>query len=1203
MLRERFFRIKHFFSIFVFIVLISIASPTSVEAWSPADYPTYNFLLQTHGAGYEIRDEQLGFIKDISVDEYGNIYVLHSYDILGSDGAREVSIFDSDGNFVRKWGEIGLNLSELSDPISLSASQGKVYVVDSNYVKVFYSFGVFDNAFGGFGAGDSQLMNPSKIEVVGENVLVLESPLHRIKVFDLDGNYQLTIGGEGSGNGEFRWPTGMAFAGNGNLYVFDELNDRVQWFDSSYNYQGQWPVAGPRTSDSDLSVDSEGSVYVSKSSYLRKYSPAGVLLDTFGESGLRSNQISWTYSIENNSSGVLVADSIGKKILVYNLSGEYQKSIGYSAWGGPGQINYVEGIASDSEGNFYIAEGEPDDSTENYRIQKFSATGEFISQFGDWGDEDGYFKWVSGIDLDSEGNIYVSDCEKNIVQKFDNDGNFIRKFTGYDCPMDIEVSGDSSSGLIYVSEPHNDAIVIKRYDGTYLGYFSYSSGHSPLSNPLGLASKGSKLLIADQGNDRIVYALAHQYWGDIDDENIYEIYGNSRSPFNGISDVAFFNNGGDGWMLAVDTDNNRVQFGNLYYASSYIYPYWPIWTFGIAGDSLYQFNNPTKIAVSGDNFLVHDEGNGRLVAFAIDTTEPSVSLNALASEYYRSNFLLSGVASDAASSINAVQYQIGGINGVWKNCYSSDGSFNSKSESFNCLISGFETGENTIYVRASDIRDHVTSGGNIVHTTFVADNVSPTGSIVINDGAGITDSREIELDLTASDDVSGINHMILSENSEFVGSDWQAFSEEVLFRLSEGVEEKTVYVRFVDRAGNQSNIYFAKIMQNSPEIDEVVVKGVTTIPSGESTNQSSDGEEVSNDTTDKPTNDPETVKPSEKPVYEKVVVVNQIVNDRPLAVIERTLADIPISIGDSKAVSGVAITSAFVTASVAFLIGMSSPLLYLMQGAGTFFAFIKLKRGRTNGTTMVYNSFTKEPISGAIVRIYNDKGELVTTEITDIYGLIDTRIDSGRYKIVVGASGYSFPSKTLTSGNDGIYKNVYIGEFFDYDSINPLAVSIPLDSRELSSAKGALIKVRIILEKILSILPVVLIIIGLSFSIVTYVKENNSTNLVIVISYALLIAVYSYVSYMNKDKYGKVIDQDGRPVSGIVLTLTELEYGRVVAQRLTDKNGLYRFILQPGKYKLSVQDSRYKLVDDKVYVVGTGKDRLYINKKLVLSHK
>ena len=47
--------------------------------------------------------------------------------------------------------------------------------------------------------------------------------------------------------------------------------------------------------------------------------------------------------------------------------------------GGHGKLDWPEDLTIDSKGNIWIAD------TFNDRVQKFSATGEYLSQFGSWG--------------------------------------------------------------------------------------------------------------------------------------------------------------------------------------------------------------------------------------------------------------------------------------------------------------------------------------------------------------------------------------------------------------------------------------------------------------------------------------------------------------------------------------------------------------------------------------------------------------------------------------------------------------------------------------------------------------------------------------------------------------------------------------------------------------------------------------------------
>jgi DNA-binding beta-propeller fold protein YncE len=80
------------------------------------------------------------------------------------------------------------------------------------------------------------------------------------------------------------------------------------------------------------------------------------------------------------------------------------------------------GIAADKNGYVYIAD------SGNDRIQKYTADGEFVTQWGKLGSEPGEFNIPSDIALDTHGFIYVADSQNSRIQKFDTNGKFIAQW-------------------------------------------------------------------------------------------------------------------------------------------------------------------------------------------------------------------------------------------------------------------------------------------------------------------------------------------------------------------------------------------------------------------------------------------------------------------------------------------------------------------------------------------------------------------------------------------------------------------------------------------------------------------------------------------------------------------------------------------------------------------------------------------------------
>jgi hypothetical protein len=126
----------------------------------------------------------------------------------------------------------------------------------------------------------------------------------------------------------------------------------------------------------------------------------------------------------------------------------------------------------------------------------------------------------------------------------------------------------------------------------------------------------------------------------------------------------------------------------------------------------------------------------------------------------------------------------------------------------------------------------------------------------------------------------------------------------------------------------------------------------------------------------------------------------------------------------------------------------------------------------------VYDSVSKQPLDPAMVKLVSVvTGEVVETCITDMFGRYSFLTAPGRYKILVNKSNYGFPSQQITAGQDGIFSNLYHGEFFDLvgDS-DVITFNIPMDPVQADwnqQAKKQVIRFSPFLEHFLDTLVVI----------------------------------------------------------------------------------------------------------------------------------
>jgi hypothetical protein len=142
------------------------------------------------------------------------------------------------------------------------------------------------------------------------------------------------------------------------------------------------------------------------------------------------------------------------------------------------------------------------------------------------------------------------------------------------------------------------------------------------------------------------------------------------------------------------------------------------------------------------------------------------------------------------------------ISGVWQMSFSTSGTNWTKWIPFKNTHQ-FELpdidGEQLIYFR---VRDYANNNAEPVSDSIILDTKPPANlSIVINGGIMLTNIHYVILALNATDELSGVHKISLSDDS-VTWKDWRNYVNKIEYYLPPGDGEKTIYLRAIDEVGN-----------------------------------------------------------------------------------------------------------------------------------------------------------------------------------------------------------------------------------------------------------------------------------------------------------------------------------------------------------------------------------------------------------------
>jgi DNA-binding beta-propeller fold protein YncE len=270
----------------------------------------------------------------------------------------------------------------------------------------------------------------------------------------------------------------------------------------------------------------------------------------WGRKGVLNGDIVRPRAIAIDNQDRLFLVDMTARIQVYDLDGKYLGPTWITPDFSKGRPS---GLSIDRDGNLIVS----DSHYHCFRI--YTADGTELRKFGGTeGSEPGQFGYVSDVVQDADGNYFVSECGRNDrITKLDADGKLVKCWgkTGTE-PGEfshVRALAIGPDGLLYAADACNHRIQVFARDGTFVRSFG-GPGPDPgqLSYPYDLAfSPTGELYVVEYDNNRVQKFTA-------DGKSLGTWGGPGRAPGQLHNPWALAVDK-KGRVHVVDSENHRVQ--------------------------------------------------------------------------------------------------------------------------------------------------------------------------------------------------------------------------------------------------------------------------------------------------------------------------------------------------------------------------------------------------------------------------------------------------------------------------------------------------------------------------------------------------------------------------------------------------------------------------------------------------------------------
>ena len=214
-------------------------------------------------------------------------------------------------------------------------------------------------SFGTEGTKEGQFTNPYGVAITNDGC-ILVTDIHRLQKLTFDGICVQSVGSSMSGSGQLQFsnPRGTAVClTTGLVFVADSGNNRIQVFNSDLTYAHS--ITGDKCYGLpyDVSLDSDGCVYIAEwgNHCITKLTTTGQYIIRLGSVGSAPGQLLYPHSLTINNNLVYVSEYGNDRVSLFNTKGTFLHCFGKRG-SGEGEFCRPFGMTTDTFGNLYVSD-------------------------------------------------------------------------------------------------------------------------------------------------------------------------------------------------------------------------------------------------------------------------------------------------------------------------------------------------------------------------------------------------------------------------------------------------------------------------------------------------------------------------------------------------------------------------------------------------------------------------------------------------------------------------------------------------------------------------------------------------------------------------------------------------------------------------------------------------------------------------------